>query len=57
MPKDCFCEMKGAEILGLASGGGQQMPIPCLGRMLQGIEKQLKGAELTIQLLFNYLFF
>ncbi|NLX69399.1 MAG: class I SAM-dependent methyltransferase [Clostridiales bacterium] len=27
VPKDWFCEMKGAEILGLASGGGQQMPI------------------------------
>ncbi|NLU51671.1 MAG: class I SAM-dependent methyltransferase [Clostridiaceae bacterium] len=27
VPKEWFCEMKGAEILGLASGGGQQMPI------------------------------
>lgn len=27
VPKDWFCEMEGAEILGLASGGGQQMPI------------------------------
>lgn len=27
VPKDWFCEMKGAKILGLASGGGQQMPI------------------------------
>ena len=25
--KDWFCEMKNAKILGLASGGGQQMPI------------------------------
>jgi SAM-dependent methyltransferase len=27
VPKEWFCEMKDAEILGLASGGGQQMPI------------------------------
>ena len=27
VPKEWFCEMKNAEILGLASGGGQQMPI------------------------------
>jgi SAM-dependent methyltransferase len=27
VPKDWFCDMKGAEILGLAAGGGQQMPI------------------------------
>ncbi|HHT85694.1 MAG: class I SAM-dependent methyltransferase [Bacillota bacterium] len=27
VPRHWFCEMKGAEILGLASGGGQQMPI------------------------------
>ncbi len=27
VPKDWFCTMKGARILGLASGGGQQMPI------------------------------
>lgn len=27
VPKDWFCPMKGAKILGLASGGGQQMPI------------------------------
>lgn len=27
VPKDWFCEFKGAKILGLASGGGQQMPI------------------------------
>lgn len=27
VPKDWFCPMRGAEILGLASGGGQQMPI------------------------------
>lgn len=27
VPKDWFCNMSGAKILGLASGGGQQMPI------------------------------
>lgn len=27
VPKEWFCEMKNAEVLGLASGGGQQMPV------------------------------
>lgn len=27
VPKEWFCDMKRAEVLGLASGGGQQMPI------------------------------
>ena len=27
VPKDWFCGLKGAKVLGLASGGGQQMPI------------------------------
>lgn len=27
VPKDWFCDLKGAKVLGLASGGGQQMPI------------------------------
>lgn len=27
VPKDWFCTLKGASVLGLASGGGQQMPI------------------------------
>ena len=27
VPKSWFCEMQGARILGLASGGGQQMPV------------------------------
>ena len=27
VPKDWFCKLNGAKILGLASGGGQQMPI------------------------------
>ena len=29
VPRDWFCPMKGAKILGLASGGGQQMPVFC----------------------------
>lgn len=45
VPKDWFCEMKGAEVLGLASGGGQQMPIfAALGAkctVLDYSEKQL----------------
>lgn len=27
VPKDWFCTLKGAKVLGLASGGGQQMPV------------------------------
>ncbi len=27
VPKEWFCELRGAKVLGLASGGGQQMPI------------------------------
>lgn len=27
VPKDWFCRMEGARVLGLASGGGQQMPV------------------------------
>jgi ubiquinone/menaquinone biosynthesis C-methylase UbiE len=27
VPKNWFCELRGAKVLGLASGGGQQMPI------------------------------
>ncbi len=27
VPKNWYCELKGAKVLGLASGGGQQMPI------------------------------
>ena len=46
VPKDWFWEMKGAEILGLASGGGQQMPIfAALGAkctVLDYSEKQLQ---------------
>ncbi|MFU0824241.1 class I SAM-dependent methyltransferase [Clostridium sp.] len=45
VPKDWFCEMKDAKVLGLASGGGQQMPIfAALGAkctVLDYSEKQL----------------
>lgn len=45
VPKDWFCDFKNAEILGLASGGGQQMPIfTALGAkctVLDYSEKQL----------------
>lgn len=45
VPKEWFCEFKNAEILGLASGGGQQMPIfTALGAkctVLDYSEKQL----------------
>ncbi len=45
VPKEWFCEMKNAKILGLASGGGQQMPIfSALGAdctVLDYSEKQL----------------
>ena len=45
VPKEWFCEMKNAKILGLASGGGQQMPIfTALGAnciVLDYSEKQL----------------
>lgn len=45
VPKEWFCEIKNAEILGLASGGGQQMPIfTALGAkctVLDYSEKQL----------------
>lgn len=46
VPKDWFCDLKGAEVLGLASGGGQQMPIfTALGAkctVLDYSEKQLQ---------------
>lgn len=45
VPKEWFCEMKDAKVLGLASGGGQQMPIfTALGAkctVLDYSEKQL----------------
>jgi len=47
VPKEWFCEMKGAKVLGLASGGGQQMPIfAALGAectVLDYSEKQLES--------------
>jgi len=49
VPKEWFGEIKGAEILGLASGGGQQMPIfSALGAkctVLDYSEKQLESEK------------
>lgn len=49
VPKEWFCEMKGAKVLGLASGGGQQMPIfSALGAectVLDYSEKQLQSEK------------
>jgi len=53
VPKEWFCDMKGAEILGLASGGGQQMPIfAALGAkctVLDYSEKQIETEVLIAQ--------
>lgn len=57
VPKKWFCEIKGANILGLASGGGQQMPIfAALGgkcTVLDISEKQL-STEVEIAKRENY---
>lgn len=57
VPKEWFCEMKGAKVLGLASGGGQQMPIfAALGAnctVLDYSEKQLQS-EIDIAKRENY---
>ncbi|SHI06820.1 Methyltransferase domain-containing protein [Sporobacter termitidis DSM 10068] len=49
VPKEWFCAFEGAEILGLASGGGQQMPIfTALGArctVLDYSEKQLQSEK------------
>ena len=49
VPKEWFCDMKGAKVLGLASGGGQQMPIfSALGAectVLDYSEKQLQSEK------------
>jgi SAM-dependent methyltransferase len=49
VPKEWFCEMKDADILGLASGGGQQMPIfAALGAkctVLDNSEMQLRKEQ------------
>ena len=49
VPKEWFCEMKEAKVLGLASGGGQQMPIfSALGAectVLDYSEKQLQSEK------------
>lgn len=53
VPKEWFCEMKGAKVLGLASGGGQQMPIfSALGAectVLDYSEKQLESERMVAQ--------
>jgi len=53
VPKEWFCEMKDAKILGLASGGGQQMPIfAALGAkctVLDYSEKQLQMEKLVAE--------
>ena len=51
VPKEWFCEMKGAKVLGLASGGGQQMPIfAALGAecsILDYSQKQLESERMV----------
>ena len=53
VPKEWFCEMNGAKVLGLASGGGQQMPIfAALGAectVLDYSEKQLESESMVAQ--------
>lgn len=51
VPKEWFCEMNGAKVLGLASGGGQQMPIfAALGAectVLDYSQKQLESERMV----------
>lgn len=53
VPKEWFCQMQGAKILGLASGGGQQIPIfTALGAqctVLDYSQEQLRKEELVAQ--------
>lgn len=53
VPKEWFCDMKGAKVLGLASGGGQQMPIfTALGAqctILDYSESQLKSERIVAE--------
>lgn len=53
VPEEWFCEMKGAKILGLASGGGQQMPVfSALGALctvLDYSEAQLMSEKLVAE--------
>lgn len=53
VPKEWFCDMKGAKVLGLASGGGQQMPIfTALGAqctVLDYSESQLKSEKIVAE--------
>jgi SAM-dependent methyltransferase len=53
VPKDWFCELKNAKLLGLASGGGQQIPIfAALGAkctVLDYSEKQLQHEKVVAE--------
>lgn len=53
VPKEWFCDMRGAKVLGLASGGGQQMPIfTALGAqctVLDYSESQLKSEKMVAE--------
>lgn len=53
VPKEWFCDMKGAKVLGLASGGGQQMPIfTALGAkctVLDYSESQLQSEKMVAE--------
>lgn len=53
VPKEWFCDMKDAKVLGLASGGGQQMPIfTALGAqctVLDYSESQLKSERMVAE--------
>jgi SAM-dependent methyltransferase len=57
VPKEWFCDLKNAEVLGLASGGGQQMPIfTALGAkctVLDYSERQLQS-EMDVAARENY---
>lgn len=49
VPREWFCDMKNAEILGLASGGGQQMPIfSALGARCTVLDYSAKQLESEI---------
>ncbi len=51
VPREWFCEMRGAKVLGLASGGGQQMPVfAALGAectVLDYAQRQLDQEEIV----------
>lgn len=53
VPREWFCELKGAKVLGLASGGGQQMPIfaacGAVCTVLDYAKSQLESESLVAQ--------